>query len=60
MTGCDEIITTMDSVITKKTISTKIRSTVSINCHSIEVKYCHIKYCYFAHSSISNHITIDN
>ena len=39
VTECDEIITVMDTVSTKKT---NVTSTVSINCHSVKVKDCYI------------------
>ena len=44
MTECDEIITAMDIVLTKKTnsITTNVASTASINCHSEKVRNCYI------------------
>ena len=41
MIECDEIITVMDIVSTKKTnnIATKVTSTASINCQSKKVSY---------------------
>ena len=38
MTKCDEIITVMDTVSTKRTIATNITSTTSVNCHSLKVR----------------------
>ena len=57
MINCDQIITVLDIVSTKKTstIAANVRSTDSINCHSIKVRLL-----YFAHSFINIHITIDN
>ena len=44
MIECDEIITNMDIVSTKKTntIETNVTSTASINCHSKKVRDCYI------------------
>ena len=44
MIECDEIITVVDIVSTKKTntIAIKVMSTVSINCHSKKVRDCYI------------------
>ena len=44
MIECDEIITNMDIVPTKKTntIETNVTSTASINCHSKKVRDCYI------------------
>ena len=44
MTGCDEIITFMDRLLTKNTntIATNVTSTVSINWHSKKVRDCFI------------------
>ena len=58
MTECDEIIIVMDNLSTKKTINiaANVTSTVSINCDILKSK----RLLYFAHSSVSNHITIDN
>ena len=44
VTECDEIIIVMDNVATKKTntIATNVRSTASINCHSMKVRDCYI------------------
>ena len=39
MTECDEIISVMDIVSTKRT---HVMNTPSINCHSIEVRDCYI------------------
>ena len=38
MTKCDEIITVMDTVTTKRLIATNVTSTASINCHGIKVR----------------------
>ena len=58
VTKCDEIVIVVDIVSTKKTNTTaaNVTRTVSINCHSKKSK----RLLYFAHSSISDHITIDN
>ena len=44
VTECDEIITVMDIVSTKKTntITTNVTSIASINCHTKKVKDCYI------------------
>ena len=44
VTGCDEIITFMDRLLTKNTntIATNVTSTVSINWHSKKVRDCFI------------------
>ena len=41
---CDELITVMDIISTKKTntIGTNVMSTASINCHSKKVRDCYI------------------
>ena len=57
--ACDEIITVMVIVSTKKTntIATNVTSTASINCHSKKVRDWYIlhTFCF-----ISDHITIEN
>ena len=65
VTECDKIVIVMDNVSTKKTntiatkkisaIATNFTKTASISCHSKRVRDF-----YFAHSFISDHITIDN
>ena len=65
MTECDEIVTAMDNLSTKKgkcysnkrtnTIAINITSTASINYHSKKKILL-----YFAHSFISDHIIINN
>ena len=65
VTECDKIVIVMDNVSTKKTntiatkkisaIATNFTKTASISCHSKRVR----DFC-FAHSFISDHITIDN
>ena len=42
MIECDEVITFIDIISTKKTdtIATNVMSTASINCHSIKVRDC--------------------
>ena len=44
MIECDEIITIMDIVSTKKTntIEANVTSTASINCHSKKVRDCYV------------------
>ena len=44
MIECDEIITIMDIVSTKKTntIEANVTSTTSINCHSKKVRDCYV------------------
>ena len=39
VTGCDEIITVMDIVSTKKS---NVTSTASVNCHSIKLRECYV------------------
>ena len=58
VTECAKIIIVMDNVLTKKTnsIATNVTSTASVNCHIKKSK----RLLYFAQSSISNHITINN
>ena len=58
VTACAKIIIVMDNVLTKKTnsIATNVTSTASVNCHIKKSK----RLLYFAQSSISNHITINN
>ena len=47
MTECDKIITAMDIVSTKRTITTNFASTASINCDSIKVIDCYILHTNF-------------
>ena len=58
VTEWDEIVIVMDIVSTKKTntIAANVTSAASISCHSKKSK----RMLYFAHSIISDHITIDN
>ena len=65
VTECDKIVIVMDNVSTKKTntIATKKISAIATNFTKIASISCHSKRVrdfYFAHSFISDHITIDN